>query len=82
VTNRCIVNFTSVITVAFFISDWFPQTVLMASAGVQILFLYLALFAPIIFAASGNGILATVSIPAAERTAKITTTGIARMGKK
>jgi hypothetical protein len=55
---------------------------LLTAAGVQILFLYLALSAPIIFAASGNGILATVSIPAAERAAKITTSGIPGVGEK
>jgi hypothetical protein len=82
VTNRCTVNRTSAIVVAFFISDWFRQTVLMASASVQILLLYLAFFAPIIFTASLYGVFAPMSLPAAERTAKVSTPCIARMGEK
>jgi hypothetical protein len=46
------------------------------------LFLYLTLSGPIIFAASGNGILAPVSISATERTAQITAACIASMGEK
>jgi len=46
------------------------------------LFLYLALWGPIIFGTSINGTLATVSIPAAERAAKITTSDIAGVGEK
>jgi len=46
------------------------------------LLLYLTLSGPIIFAASGNGILTPVSISAAERTAQITAACIPWMGEK
>lgn len=82
VTNCCSVNFTFVITGAFFILDWLRQTVLMASASVQILFLYLAFRGLIIFGASAYGVFAPMSLPAAERTAKVSTPCIARMGEK
>jgi hypothetical protein len=54
----------------------------MASASVQILFLYLAFVAPIIFSASLCGVFAPMSLPAAERTAKIIAAGIAWVGEK
>ena len=46
------------------------------------LFLFLAFRALIIFNASAYGILAPVSLPAAERTAKIIAAGIAWVGEK
>jgi hypothetical protein len=46
------------------------------------LFLLLAFRALIIFNASAYGILAPVSLPAAERTAQIMAAGIAGMSKK
>ena len=50
--------------------------------GIQILFLLLAFRALIIFDASAYGVLAPVSLPAAERTAKIIAAGIAGVGEK
>ena len=46
------------------------------------LFLYLAFFGPIIFGASGNGVLAPMGITATEKTAQITTAYVPRMGEK
>jgi hypothetical protein len=46
------------------------------------LFLFLALWALIIFGTSVDGVFAPVGIPAAERAAKITTTGVPWVGKK
>jgi hypothetical protein len=49
---------------------------------VQILFLYLTLFAAIIFNASLDCIFAANGLPTAKRTPKIATAGIARVGEK
>ena len=77
VTHCCIVN------ISFFIGTRFRKSVLLVvSGGIQTLFLFLALWALIIFSASTVGALAPVGISAAERAAKITTTGISWMGKK
>jgi hypothetical protein len=58
------------------------QTILLASASVQILFLYLAFVAPIIFSASSCGVFTPMSLPTAERAAKIIAAGIAWVGEK
>ncbi len=52
------------------------------AAGVQILFLLLAVFGPIIFGASFDGIFPPVRLPAAERATQIITACIAGMGEK
>jgi len=80
VTNRCTVNYRSAIVVAFFILARFQFC--LTAAGVQILFLFLTLFGPIIFGASFDGIFPPVRLPAAERTAKIITPCIPGMGEK
>jgi hypothetical protein len=56
--------------------------VLLTAAGVQLFFLFLALFGSIILGASFDGIFPPVRLPAAERAAKITTPFIPRMGEK
>ena len=73
-----VVNATS----AIFIQVRFRQSVLLAAAGIQMLLLYLAFRAPIIFDAPVYGILAPVSRSATKRTAKIVAAGIAWVGKK
>jgi hypothetical protein len=55
---------------------------LLTAGVVQLLFLYLAFFGPIICGASGNGVLAPVGIPTTEGTAQITATCVPRMGEK
>jgi hypothetical protein len=49
VAHHFTVNRTSVL---LFFRDWFRQTVLLTARGIQILFLFLALFGPVIFGAS------------------------------
>ena len=73
VTDRCIVNFRSEIIIVGFSTAWVRQTILLTTGIIQLLFLYLAFFALVIFSASAGGFLAPVSFPAAERTAKINT---------
>jgi len=82
VTNRCIVNFRSTIIIVGLSSAWLRQTILLTTGVIQLLFLYLAFFALVIFSASAGGFLAPVCLPAAERTAKINTPCIPWMGKK
>ena len=69
-------------TYAIFIEIRSQQSVLPAAAGIQKLLLYLAFRALIIFGASADGIPAPVSLPAAERTAKIAAACIAWVGEK
>jgi len=54
----------------------------LAAPGVQILLLFFALFAPIIFGASLYGIFPLVKLSAAKGTAKINTACITGMGEK
>jgi hypothetical protein len=82
VTHRCTVKRTSTLIVAFPFIAWVRQTVLSTARGIQMLFLLLAFRALIIFDASAYGILAAVSIPAAERTTNINAAGIAWVGEK
>ena len=77
-----IVNFTHAVIVSTFIESRFRYTVLFATGGIQILLLYLALLAPVIFGTSADGFLAPMSLPAAERTAKIIAACIPWMGEK
>ena len=67
---------------AIFLGIRFRQSVLAAAAGIQILLLYLAFRAPIIFDASANGIFAPVRLPATERAAKIDAACIAWVREK
>jgi hypothetical protein len=80
--HRCTVKNTSAVTVVFFFNTRFPYTALSAAGRIQMLFLFLTFFCPIIFGASAYGILPTVSLPAAERAAKIIAAGIAWVGEK
>jgi len=68
--------------ITIFIPAWFRQTTLPTAVGVQILFLFFALFAPIIFSASFYGIFPPVSLSATKGAAKIATTCITGMGEK
>jgi hypothetical protein len=79
VTYHCTVNRTSVL---FFFRAWFRQTVLSTARGIQTLFLFLAFRALIIFDASAFGVLAPMSLPAAERAAKIIAACIAWVGEE
>ncbi len=80
VKHSCLINFSFTNLGGLFIRIRFSYAPI--APVVQILFLYLAFFAAIIFSASVYGVFATVSLPTTERTAKIITSGIARMGEK
>lgn len=67
---------------AIFIEIRFRQSVLPAAFGIQMLLLYLAFRALIIFDATADGILAPVGLPAAERAAKIAAACIAWVGEE
>ncbi len=80
VKDSCLINFNCISLGGFFIRIRFRHAAI--APGVQILFFYLAFFAAIIFNASLVSIFAAVNLPTTERTAKIITSGIARMGEK
>jgi len=54
----------------------------LAAAGIQILLLYFAGITAVKFKASLLGALFAVGLPATKRTAQVTATGIARVGKE
>jgi hypothetical protein len=80
VKQRCLINFSFTSLGGLFIRIRFRPVAI--APGVQILFLYLALFAAIIFNASLDGIFAAVNLPTTKRTPKIATAGIAGVGEK
>jgi hypothetical protein len=80
VKHSCLINFSFTNLGGLFIRIRFSYAAI--APGVQILFFYLAFFAAIIFNASLVSIFAAVNLPTTERTAKIITSGIARMGEK
>ena len=80
VKHSCLINFSFTNLRGISIRTQFSYAAI--APGVQILFFYLALFAAVIFNASLDFIFAAVSLPTTERTAKITTAGIAGVGKK
>jgi hypothetical protein len=80
VKHSCLINFNFISLGGLFIRIRFSHA--STAPFVQILFLYLALFAAIIFLASLDFIFAAVSLPTTERTPKIATAGIAWVGEK
>ena len=81
-THRCTVKRTSDVIVVFFFKTRLQYTAVSVAGCIQMLFLFLTFFCPIIFGASVYGILTTVSLPAAERAAKIIAASIAWVGEK
>jgi hypothetical protein len=80
VKDSCLINFS--LTTFRGLSSRTQFRYAATALVVQILFLYLTLFAAIIFNASLDCIFAAVSLPTAKRTPKIATAGIAGVGEK
>ena len=80
VKHSCLINFSFTNLGGLFIQIRFNYAAI--APVVQILFLYLTLFAAIIFNSSLDCIFAANRLPTAKRTPKIATAGIAGVGEK
>ena len=80
VKDNCLINFSFTTFSGLSSRPQFSDA--STAPGVQILFLYLALFAAIIFNASLDCIFPAVNVPTTKRTPKIATTSIAGVGEK